>query len=452
MGMKDSIEAEFAGAMFKDQRLSKRLVALATEISQEPASSFPTSLDEAELEGAYRFFSNKKVMPEKILKPHVERTLERIAGKPVTLALHDTTTLSFRNEGQRVGFGSLTGNSQHLWTHATLAVRGDGSRRPEGLLVVTTETEINHDRWFDSADKANALVGDPRLLVHVMDREADDYALFAKLVKTGARFVVRLQHDRQIDRAGVTDPAKITDALSGAELVAEREVLLSERTPVRGIKGKRVHPARKRRVAQLSIAAVSVEVKRPRTCVGDFPSELALNAIRAWEAAPPDGEPAVEWLLLTTEPITTVDDMLRVVDWYRARWVIEEFFKAMKTGCAIEKRQLETFAALGNAVAFFSPIAWQLLLLRHRARDEPTADGSTSLPPGMLHVLRHIARRPLVEHPTSLDVFLAVAALGGHLKRNGEPGWQTLARGYEKLRDATTVWELAVRSERSDQS
>ena len=84
-------------------------------------------------------------------------------------------------------------------------------------------------------------------------------------------------------------------------------------------------------------------------------------------------------MLLTSETITTADDALRVVDWYRARWVIEEFFKALKTGCAIEKRQLETFAALSNAVAFFGPMAWQLLLLRHQAQNAPDTDATRSV-------------------------------------------------------------------------
>lgn len=213
-----------------------------------------------------------------------------------------------------------------------------------------------------------------------------------------------------------------------------------------------VHPARKGRLAQLSIAATQLDVQRP---VGrrhpELPASLPLHAVRVWEAEPPPGQPPIEWLLLTTEPIATVDDLLRVVDGYRARWVIEEFFKAMKSGCSIEKRQLETFNAFSNAVAFFAPIAWQMLLLRHLARlDEP--DGAASLPSDMFHVLRHIARRPLPESPTSRDVLLAVAALGGHLRRNGEPGWQTLGAGFDKLREATAVWEIALRAARSDQS
>jgi len=444
------VEGEFVGARLRDERLSKRLVSLAARVAMDPSASFPTSLTEAELEGAYRFFSNKKVQPEAILEPHVRQTVQRLATADVTLALHDTTTLSFRNEGQREGFGSLTGKSQQLWTHATLAVKADGTRCPLGLLALSTESEIRHERWFENIERANANVGGSRQLVHVMDREADDYALFSQLIANEARFVIRLQHDRGVeaDDSAVT---RITEALSRAVHVAEREVLLTPRGTNKGSKAKKVHPARKKRLANLSIAGAAVTVRCPAGRRG-VPKTLELHAVRAWEASPLPGEPSVEWLLLTSEPIDDVDQLLRVVDWYRARWTIEEFFKALKTGCAIEKRQLESFHAFSNAVGFFAPIAWQLLLLRHRAHHETDADGAASLPDGMLEVLRHVARKPLPERPTAKDVLLAVAALGGHLKRNGDPGWQTLGRGYDKLRDAAEVWAIAARVMRNDQS
>jgi hypothetical protein len=446
----DIVASEYAGARFKDERLSKRLVKLAGRVANDPSASFPNSLTEAELEGAYRFFGNPKVGPGHVLQPHVARTVARVSDEGVALALHDTTTLSFRNEGQRQGFGTMTGASQQLWTHATLVVKADQTRCPLGVLALTTEASIRHERWLENVDCANEMVGGPAQLVHVMDREADDYALFAHMLAKQARFVVRLQHDRQVE-SSAGKGLRITEALSSAVLVAEREVSLSARGTNGGSKTRRVHPPRHARLAHLSIAATPVTVRCPRAKKG-LPKSLDLHAVRVWEGSPPVNQPSVEWLLLTSEPINSAEDLLRVVDWYRARWTIEEFFKALKTGCSIEKRQLESFHSFSNAVAFFTPIAWQLLLLRHRAHHETDADGTSSLPDGMLDVLRHIARKPLPDAPSAKDVLFAVAALGGHLKRNGDPGWQTLGRGYDKLRDAAEIWSIAVKVLRSDQS
>ena len=133
-------------------------------------------------------------------------------------------------------------------------------------------------------------------------------------------------------------------------------------------------------------------------------------------------------------------------------WAIEEFFKALKTGCAYEKRQLETFHALRNALALFAPLAWQLLLLRTEAQHRPRTPASVVLGEDHIAVLRAAGRRPLPPQPSTSDVLLAIAALGGHLRRNGEPGWLVLGRGLEKLEVLTAGWCLRKSSETSDQS
>lgn len=162
------------------------------------------------------------------------------------------------------------------------------------------------------------------------------------------------------------------------------------------------------------------------------------------EVDPPEPNSAVEWVLLTGEPIDTAEQLLRIVDFYRARWVIEELFKALKTGCSFEKRQLCTLHALSNALSTLLPLAWRLLLLRTEARERPDAPATAVLSPDELEVLRAASRKPLPEAPTVRDALLAIAALGGHLKRNGEPGWQTLGRGYDKLQTLTLGWRLAI--------
>jgi hypothetical protein len=134
---------------------------------------------------------------------------------------------------------------------------------------------------------------------------------------------------------------------------------------------------------------------------------------------------------------------LQIVDWYRARWTIEEYFKALKTGCALEKRQLGDLHALSNAVALLAPIAWRLLLLKSESRVHPEDPANSVLDDDELKVLRLVARRrPLPNNPTVSDAMHAIAGLGGHLKHNGPPGWITLARGYEKLRNLTAGWNL----------
>src|SRR5580692_5536976 len=129
---------------------------------------------------------------------------------------------------------------------------------------------------------------------------------------------------------------------------------------------------------------------------------------------------------------------------YRARWVIEEFFKALKTGCQIERRQMESYKALRIALALFLPIAVRLLALRDAARTEPERPCS-ALTPTLLQLLRTCGRNILSATPTNREVYSALAALGGHLRSNGEPGWIVLGRAYEKLLVLEQGW-LAARA------
>ena len=164
----------------------------------------------------------------------------------------------------------------------------------------------------------------------------------------------------------------------------------------------------------------------------------------------PDGVEPIEWTLFTQEPIDTAEQALRVLDYYRMRWLIEEFFRALKVGCEIEKRQNESYDALLNVLAIFLPIAWKLLLLRTLARTEPDAPATEVLTQSQVDVLRSVARRPLDDRPTVAAALYAVAGLGGHIKNNGNPGWQVIGRGLEKLLTLEIGWMAALRAQRRE--
>jgi len=166
--------------------------------------------------------------------------------------------------------------------------------------------------------------------------------------------------------------------------------------------------------------------------------------VYASETNPPAGEPPIEWRLLTTEPIDSTDQVLRIVEWYRTRWLIEEFFKCLKTGCAYEKRQLESLNTLLVALALLAPIVWQLLLMRHLAREVPNTKATVALTARQIAILRTaLDGQQLDARPSIRDALLAAARLGGHLRQNGEPGWIVLTRGMQKLLCMEAGWVAA---------
>ena len=179
-----------------------------------------------------------------------------------------------------------------------------------------------------------------------------------------------------------------------------------------------------------------------------MPPSLKVNVVTVTERGCPDGVEPVSWFLVTTEPIKTRAQIEFIVDAYRTRWVVEEFFKALKTGCQFERRQLETAHSLLNALAILAPVAWRLLLLRHLARAKPKAPASAALTEKQLEVLRAVARKPLPPRANARDAMLAVAALGGHLKSNGDPGWLVIGRGLHDLLLLELGWRAREEAEK----
>ncbi len=286
-----------------------------------------------------------------------------------------------------------------------------------------------------------------------MDREADDYALFCLLLQGGHRFVIRSMHNRLLVQAEPGAPRKVDETFPAITAITTREVPLSRRPDAkRSPKQKKAHPTRDRRTATLAIGSTTFTLQRPTTQPDTLAASVTLNAVRVWELNAPDGEEPVEWLLLTTDPVASEDDCLRVVDRYRARWTIEEYFKALKTGCAYEQRQLEDFEGLMNALAVFAPIGWHLLLLRSEARRDPDGPALRVVSKTQLDVLRALGRSKLDPQPTIREAMLAIAALGGHIKYNGEPGWITLGRGYAELLTLTRGWTAARLQQGCDQT
>jgi hypothetical protein len=461
------LSEELSNAMFGDGRLTGRLTEIVDALVARPSDSLPKALrTEAALEGAYRFFDNRRVTPEKILAPHIEATIGRcqMSGGRV-LAVHDTTQFDFGQEIERDGLGPLKGNGgRGFFGHFTLAVATGETREPLGVLAMShfvrkpggkgkrsaqairDDADNERIRWREQVVAVGEMVPD---VIHVMDREADSYALLHAM--GNREYVVRAQHDRVVDLpAGmrVQERERLSKILAQEHIRLERTVRVSKRKAVTPTQ-KRIHPARAERIALLVVRATRVLIRRPDVSLPGLSKTISVNVVQVFEPEPPTGEDPIEWVLLTSLPIDSAKAIAFVIDCYRARWIVEEFFKALKTGCEMEERQLETLPRLLNLLATLAPVAWQLLLLRHLAREHPDTPAAHVLSADQLTALRAFAQRPLPPAPTVRDAMLCIAQLGGHLKRNGEPGWQVLGRGFHDLLLFARGWSARADGGRS---
>ena len=452
---------EVANSNFKDERLNARLRSLVANLSADPSASLPRAFDSAGLEAAYRFFSNHRVTPELILQSHFEATRKRCEEEGDFLIVHDSTKFLYRYDGEREGLGrvkrSSPGGKQAFFAHVSLAIAADGTRRPLGVAAFKTwirgpeASGIEYQRWEEQIRSSSTQLQASETAIHVMDREADDYQMFDALILDGHRFVARCQYNRRLETE--LGGEKLHDLFAHVSATIDREIPLTRRKSKKDPVAEKIHPARLVRVAKLSVAGATVALKRPKPRPHDTnPSPtVTINVVRVWEPDPPEGEAGVEWYLYTTEPISTPEQVLAVVDYYRARWVIEEYFKAIKSGCDFEKRQLQDYEGLVNLLATFAPVAYQLLLIRSEARRIPDAPAVGLLSTDHMDVLRARGRIKLSANPTMREIYLAIAALGGHIKYNGDPGWSTLGYGFEKLETLTEGWIAAKLQLHSDQ-
>lgn len=196
------------------------------------------------------------------------------------------------------------------------------------------------------------------------------------------------------------------------------------------------------RTATLNVRALSVTVKPPNARP-DLPL-ITHHVILVQEVDLPAEEKPVEWLLLTTLPIDTVEDLLRVVDHYAARWTIEVYFRTLKTGCRVEQMQLETKARQLNCLAFYHIIAWQVLSLTHLNRTCPQVScASLFADHEWKPVWRVVTKQPLPKKPPTLGNFTKLLAqLGGYNNRPKEPppGPQPLWIGIRRMLDYSNAW------------
>lgn len=449
------ITDEFGTVDLGDPRRERRLFTMVERFAAGPSKSVAAAMrSPAEREAAYRLLSNDAVEMNEILEPHLVATARRAKQATRVIVAHDTTEVGFSTP--RLGLGRINDDEmgRGFFAHTALVVSAEGRRDPLGVLGLQTyvrmtppgpkrerhtervaEREKESARWWEMVAAVTPRLEGVEHTIHVMDREADNYVLFARLIDGGSHFVIRLRHDRLIELEGEKEPT-LRKALASLSGCVRRQVTLGPREP-KPLAKPSVPPNRVR-TATLEFRATRVVVRRPRPVPKsdlELPETIELNVVHVTEVDPPDGYEPIDWKLATTEPVVTPQDVEAIVDAYDTRWVIEEFFKSLKTGCALEKRELENDRAIYNLLAMLVPIAWRLLrlrtLARHASDSEPASSVLTKLQIAILQV--HEDVRMTRDNPTVRDAYLAIARLGGHIKNNGSPGWQVLGRGLLEL-------------------
>lgn len=434
---------QFATAQLGDRRRTRRLITLAAQVAGDPSSSLPKQTgDWGDLKAAYRLLDRPEATFAAIASPHRGITTAA-AGAGRFLILDDTTEIDFGPTRQAAGLGPVgSGVGRGFLIHSGLMVDPRDEwvvglagqvlfhRRP-APAGETRAQRRKRDRESAVWGQLIAGVGPPPAdaqWIHVMDRGADDFEVQCRAHRLGADWVARVKarHRRATDAAG--RPASLAEAVAGA-------------APAGGyVLPLRARPGQKARRARIAVSFAAVEVQVPRQPAESLkalaPGPLAQWAVWAHEVDPPAGvkEP-IDWLLLTSLPVRSLEEAMEVIGYYEKRWMIEEWHKALKTGCQVEGRQLGTSEGLEALTGLLSVVAVRLLQLKEVARREPGRSALELIPRRYVELVGRARRRGQPERWTVRDFFRGVAGLGGFLGRkgDGEPGWITIWRGWQVL-------------------
>jgi hypothetical protein len=439
----------FARADLGDKRRTQRLVQLTDQLCKHPGGTLPQKLKSPkDLKALYRLCAREQVTHKALMDSVRQTVLDDIdQHNDTVLILHDSTELDYSTHKSLAGqLGQIgTGRGCGYICHNSLAVK------PHGREVVGLTRQILHRRVRraqaetlpqrrarQSRESRLWLLGTEGLpadwrLVDVADQGADTFEFLEHESRSGRRFVIRAHHARKASPGQKPQKATSTvqDYARGLTALGGRSV------PVAAQPRKGRRPARPKRQARLLISAAALCVHPPHAKHGEHGCEpLPMWVVRVWEPHPPQGAEAIEWFLLTNEPAATLADADRVIGWYQTRWVIEEFHKAVKTGCQMEGMQFTDVARLEPMIALLSTVATTLLNLRAASQlpDAKSRPAQTVVDKTYVEVLS-VWRYGEVKSLSVHEFFFALARLGGHQNRRSDnrPGWLILWRGWTTL-------------------
>jgi hypothetical protein len=434
-------EEQFGGCQLGDQRRTKRLVKVATQIAAKPDASTPQQTEAwSDCKAAYRLFEKPEVTFEAVIAPHCAQS--RNVGPGVWLVINDTTEINFGRLRDIDGIGRVGSNQgRGFYLHSALIVSAEreeivglGSQDLFTRPLKKVPRVSSHQRkqrkretdvWGRVIDQVGPAPQGARF-VHVCDRGADNFEVYCHLVLQQAGWVIRAtQLKRKVHSHKCLVP--LQDVLQKQPWLGSYEL---------EVRSQKKQPAR---TAHLEVRCAHIVMPRPTTGVSSFVkscgiAEIPMGVVEVREVNAPKGIKPLHWVLLTDEEVSTFEDAWRIVEWYENRPLIEEFHKCLKTGCSVEQRQYRNAENVAPVVGLLSVLSARLLQLKLLARDEPERPASEVVPKRWLKALPLISKKHAPIN-TVREFIRRLAGLGGFLgrKRDGEPGWQTIWRGLQTL-------------------
>jgi len=452
--------------IFKDKRIDKRAkLFLSSLISNGSAIVNQNCSKHSEKIGSYRMLNNTKCGESELSKALYASCNNNIQGQHL-LCIQDTTQINYYSHKDRIkdldaNLGRIDKHTFGYLCHPMLVVDADKNmpigfcsvklwnrewEKPEKAYQAYKKLPIEEKesfRWISSVTESRKNLPNQAMITVIADRESDIYEALCCIPKKNTHLLIRSSSNRLTCHDGMF----LLEKMQSCDIKHTYDI---------EIKGNK---SRKSRTACIDLRFTSVEIKRSTHSIGDYPSSLNINCIYVIERSMtvPEGEDPIEWRLYTTHSIDTIEQAMQCVQWYRARWYIEELFRVLKSdGLDIESSQLETGLALKKLMLFCLQASLQIMVIKI-AYDQKREDCSA----GMLFTDKHIQflkiLQPTLEgktdkqkNPFSNNTLAwaawIIARLGkwGGYNSQSPPGYITMKKGMDIFFIKSEAFTLAL--------
>jgi hypothetical protein len=445
------VSQAFSECELGDKRRTKRLVKVAGNMLASPEKSLPEqNVEWADVKAAYRFFDTINVTFERVAERHWQQTRQTEPGR--YLLISDTTDIDHFSHKATTGLGILgDGKGRGMQLHNCL-MYDSGKKQIRGaagaLIYYRKHKPKNETRterlarvresvvWGNLVDTIGVAPKGAQW-IHVFDRGGDNFEAMCHVRISRNDWVIRAS---RLNRTIISEDGQkmpLSEAIKGARKLGSYELHLRSREGVAA------------RTAKMELSVVKVTYPPPtlhskwvKEC---GINELPMNVVVVQEVDARKGVKPILWVLLTSLPVETFEDALQVVEDYESRWLIEEYHKVIKSACSVEMHALRTADRLEPLIGLVSVIGIRLFQLKLIGRNQPDAKAATHVPAGWLKCLKLARPKSRLTGMTVYGFFRDLAMLGGFLGRkgDGEPGWQTIWRGFRKLQSLLDGMRLA---------
>jgi hypothetical protein len=360
--------------IFKDKRIDTRAnLFLSNLITNGSAVVNQSCIMHPEKIGSYRMLNNTKCGQTELSKALYNSCAGNIKGQHL-LCIQDTTQVNYFSHKERIkdldaDLGRIDKTTFGYLCHPMLVIDAEKNmpigfcsvklwnrewekpiKVPKAYKKLPIELKESF-RWISSVTESRKNLPKETMITVIADRESDVYEALCSIPGENTHLLIRSSSNRLTCH----DDILLLDKMQSCDIKHTYDI---------EIKGNK---SRKSRTARIDLRFTSVEIKRSTYLIGDYPGSVKMNCIYVVERPEtvPEGEEPIEWRLYTTHSIDTIEQAMQCVQWYRARWYIEELFRILKTdGLNIESSQLETGLALKKLMLFCLQAALQIMIIK----------------------------------------------------------------------------------------